>query len=159
MVPGSHMAAILLPAQNPGLRATAARERPAGASPPHLCSQCSASWSMLAGQYGWRLEVTFHDSKQHLGFGQAQNQTPRAVARTAPFAGVVYSLVLLWAAAHLEQGGTLSWIVRPWYRSKTAVAFPDLLMALRQELWRTRFSAPPVLAVAPQGTVVGAVVG
>src|SRR5437879_538314 len=98
----------------------------------------------------WTLEVTFHDSKQHLGFGQAQNQTPRAVARPAPFAGVVYSLVLLWAAAHLEQGGTLSWSVRPWHRSKTAVAFPDLLMALRQELWRTRFSAPPVLARRPQ---------
>jgi hypothetical protein len=94
----------------------------------------------------WTLEVTFHDSKQHLGFGQAQNQTPRAVARTAPFAGVVYSLVLLWAAAHLEQGGSLSWIVRPWYRSKTAVAFPDLLMALRQELWTYRFSQPPIRA-------------
>ena len=63
---------------------------------------------------------------------------------------MVYSLVLLWAAAHLEQGGTLGWIVRPWYRSKTAVAFPDLLMALRQELWRTRFSTPPVLARRPQ---------
>ncbi len=91
----------------------------------------------------WTLEVTFHDSKQYLGFGQAQNQSRRAVARTAPFTGVVYSLVLLWAAAHLEQGGTLSWIVRPWYRSKTAIAFPDVLMALRQELWRTHFSVPP----------------
>jgi hypothetical protein len=101
---------------------------------------------MLARQYDWRSEVTFHDSKQHLGFGQAQNQTPRAVARTAPFAGVVYSLVLLWAAVHLEQGGTLSWMVRPWYRSKTAVAFPDLLMVLRQELWMYRFSAPPLTA-------------
>ena len=94
----------------------------------------------------WTLEVTFFDSKQHLGFGQAQNQARRAVARTAPFAGVVYSLVVLWAATHLEQGGTLSWIVRPWSRSKTAVAFPDLLLALRQELWRTRFSAPPMPA-------------
>jgi hypothetical protein len=87
----------------------------------------------------WTVEVTFHDRKQHLGFGQAQNQTRRAVARTAPFAGLVSSLVLLWAAAHLQQGGTLSWSLRPWYRSKTAVAFPDLLMALRQELWRTAF--------------------
>jgi hypothetical protein len=94
----------------------------------------------------WTLEVTFHDSKQHLGFGQAQNQTPQAVERTAPFAGLVYSLVLLWAAAHLQHGGTLTWIVRPWYRTKSAVAFPDLLMALRQELWRTRFSAPPLSA-------------
>jgi hypothetical protein len=92
----------------------------------------------------WTLEVTFHDSKQHLGFGQAQNQTSQAVARTAPFAGLVYSLVLLWAAAHLQQGGTLSWIMRPWYRSKSAVAFPDVLNVLRQELWRARFSAPPV---------------
>ena len=98
----------------------------------------------------WTLEVTFFDSKQHLGFGQAQNQAPRAVRRTAPFAGLVYSLVLLWAAAHLQQGGTLSWIVRPWYRTKTAVAFPDLLMTLHQELWRARFSAPPLPARRPQ---------
>ena len=109
-----------------------------------------AAFVLQTYAHRWTLEVTFHDSKQHLGFGQAQNQAPQAVARTAPFAGLVYSLVLLWAAAYLQQGGTLSWIVCPWYRSKTAVAFPDLLMALRQELWRTRFSAPPVPARRPQ---------
>jgi len=98
----------------------------------------------------WTLEVTFHDSKQHLGFGQAQNQTPQAVARTAPFAALVYSLVVLWAAAHLQQGGTLGWIVRPWYPTKTAVAFPDLLTALCQDLWRTRFSEPPLPARRPR---------
>jgi DDE superfamily endonuclease len=100
-----------------------------------------AAFILLTYSRRWTLEVTFHDAKQHLGFGQAQNQAPRAVARTAPFAGLVYSLVVLWAAAHLQQGGSLSWIVRPWYRSKTAVAFPDLLTALQQELWRARFSA------------------
>ena len=109
-----------------------------------------AAFILLTYSRRWTLEVTFFDSKQHLGFGQAQNQTPKAVARTAPFAGLVYSLVLLWAAAHLQQGGTLSWIVRPWYRSKTAAAFPDLLLALRQELWRTRFSQPPVPLRRPQ---------
>jgi hypothetical protein len=98
----------------------------------------------------WTLEVTFHDSKQHLGFGQAQNQAKAAVQRTAPFAGLVYSLVLLWAARHLQQGGTLGWIVRPWYPSKTAIAFPDLLTALRQELWRARFFEPPRSARRPR---------
>jgi hypothetical protein len=83
-------------------------------------------------------------SKHYLGFGQAQSQTPTAVQRTAPFSGLVYSLVLLWAAAYVQQGGTLSWVLRPWYRAKMAVAFPDLLTALRQDLWRARFSAPPV---------------
>src|SRR5207244_5213664 len=94
----------------------------------------------------WTLEVTFHDAQQHLGFGHVQSQAVADVQRTAPFAGLVYSLVLLWAAAHLQQGGILGWIVRPWYRAKTTVAFPDLLAALRQELWHARFSAAPVLA-------------
>ncbi len=110
-----------------------------------FCTDLAAEPTFVLQTYAarWTLEVTFHDSKQHLGFGQAQSQAPRAVGRTAPFAGLVYSLVLLWAAAHQRQGGTLTWIVRPWYRSKVAVAFPDLLTALRQELWRTRFSAAP----------------
>jgi hypothetical protein len=117
-----------------------------------FCTDLTQDSAFMLQTYAarWTLEVTFHDSKQHLGFGQAQNQTPQAVARTAPFAGLVYSLVLLWAAAHLQQGGTLSWIVRPWYPTKTAAAFPDLLMALRQDLWRTRFSTPPVPARRPQ---------
>jgi DDE superfamily endonuclease len=109
-----------------------------------------AAFILLTYSRRWTLEVTFHDAKQHLGFGQAQNQARQAVERTAPFAGLVYSLVLLWAAAHLQQGGTLSWMVRPWYRSKTAVAFPDLLHALQQELWRARFSTPPVPLRRPQ---------
>jgi hypothetical protein len=109
----------------------------------------TASSKSLPVQCGWVIEVTFHDAKQHLGFGQAQNQAPQAVARTAPSAGLIYSLVLLRAAAHLQQGGTLSWIVRPWYRTKTAVALPDLLMALRQQLWRNRFSAPLLPARRP----------
>src|SRR5207253_2776356 len=103
-----------------------------------LCRE--AAFVLETYAHRWTLEVTFHDSKQHLGFGQAQSQTPTAVQRTAPFSGLVYSLVLLWAAAHLQQGGTLGWMVRPWYRTKTAVAFPELLTALQQDLWRTRFS-------------------
>jgi hypothetical protein len=111
-----------------------------------FCTDLDRDAAFLLTTYSrrWTLEVTFFDSKQHLGFGQAQNQAPKAVTRTAPFAGLVYSLVLLWAAAHLQQGGTLSWIVRPWYRTKTAVSFTDLLTALRQDLWRTRFSAAPL---------------
>jgi DDE superfamily endonuclease len=117
-----------------------------------FCTDLSRDAAFVLQTYAarWTLEVTFHDSKQHLGFGQAQNQATAAVQRTAPFAGLVYSLVLLWAAIHLQQGGTLGWIVRPWYPTKTTVAFPDLLTALRQELWRTQFSAPPAPARRPQ---------
>lgn len=92
----------------------------------------------------WTIEVAFHDQKQVLGFEDPQNQTPEAVARTAPMAGLVYDLVLLWYAARLQQGHATGWLHRPWYRSKTAPSFLDMLTAVRQESWRLYFSDPPL---------------
>lgn len=91
----------------------------------------------------WTLEVAFRDQKQFLGFAQPQNQAPRAVARTAPLAGIVYALVLLWYAGQLQHGRVAGWVVRPWYRAKTAPSFLDMLTTLRQESWRPDVSAPP----------------
>jgi hypothetical protein len=34
--------------------------------------------------------------------------------------------------------------VRPWYPTKLAIAFPDLLTALRHALWQAHFCAAPV---------------
>ena len=91
----------------------------------------------------WSLEVSFHDQKQFLGFEDPQQQTERAVARTAPLAGLVYALVLLWAAHRVERGRVIGWVVRPWYRGKTAPSFFDLLTALRQDSRPLVISAPP----------------
>ena len=65
------------------------------------------------------------------------------VARTAPLAGIVYDLALLWYADRVQQGHAPAWPVRPWYRSKTAPSFPDMLTALRQASWRRDIAAPP----------------
>jgi hypothetical protein len=78
----------------------------------------------------WTLEVTFRDQKQLLGFAQPQNQPPRAVARTAPFVGIDYALVLLCYAHQFRTGHAATWGVRPWYRAKTAPSFLDMLTAL-----------------------------
>lgn len=98
----------------------------------------------------WTLEVTFHDEKQFLGLADPQNQTEQAVARTAPLAGIVYALVLLWYAGQLQHGLATDWVVRPWYRSKTAPSFVDMLTAVRQQSWRLYVSAPPCCARCPQ---------
>lgn len=78
----------------------------------------------------WSLEVTNHDSKQHLGFEQPQGWTRRSVERTAPLAMLLYSLVVLWFARE----GHRSWrpLVCPWYTSKTAPSFADMLSTLRR---------------------------
>jgi hypothetical protein len=90
----------------------------------------------------WTLEVTFHDAKPFLAFAEPQCQTPRAVQRTAPFALLVYDLVLLWFAEHVPATTRPSWPVRPWYRHKTAPSFADMLAALRLALGPPRFLEP-----------------
>lgn len=110
-----------------------------------FCTDLGAGAAFILTSYArrWTLEVSFHDQQQFLGFGQAQNQSSRAVLRTAPLAGLVYSLVLLWGAARVRQGGVIGWLVCPWYRTKTTPSFSDLLTVLRQESWRVHVSAPP----------------
>jgi hypothetical protein len=90
----------------------------------------------------WTLEVTFRDTKQCLGVADPQCQMPRAVQRTAPYAFLVYGLVLLWFAEHAASSTTSVWPLRPWYRQKCSPSFPDMLAALRRAGGDAAFSAP-----------------
>jgi hypothetical protein len=110
-----------------------------------FCTDLAVDHAFILEGYArrWTIEVAFYNQKQFLGFEDPQNQTPEAVARTAPMAGLVYDLVLLWYAARLQQGRAPGWLVRPWYRSKTAPSFLDMLTAVRQESWHLTFSDPP----------------
>lgn len=78
----------------------------------------------------WSIEVTNHDTKQHLGFEDPQSWTAQAVQRTAPIAMLLYTLIVLWFARE----GHTHWQppTRPWYPQKTAPSFPDMLRTLRQ---------------------------
>ena len=44
----------------------------------------------------WPIEVTNHDTKQHLGLGEAENRKVKAVRRTVPTGLLLYSLIVLW---------------------------------------------------------------
>jgi DDE superfamily endonuclease len=109
-----------------------------------FCTDPTAEARFILEAYArrWTLEVTFHDAKQFLGFADPQCQTPRAVQRTAPFALLVYDLVLLWFAEHAHATTGPTWAVRPWYRHKTAPSFADMLTALRGTLGPPRFLEP-----------------
>ena len=90
----------------------------------------------------WALEVAFFHAKGKLGFEDPQNRTEHAVERTAPMALWLYSLVVVWylrTGQHLRSArlGTL-----PWYTSKAAPAFSDMLATLRRSSWLERLSVP-----------------
>lgn len=92
----------------------------------------------------WSVEVTFHDSKQHLGFEEPQGWTRRAVERTAPMAMLLYSLIVCWYCreghAHYRP------LLRPWYTSKLHESFADMLATLRRQSLRES-----IFAWAPRG--------
>ena len=90
----------------------------------------------------WSLEVAFHETKGKLGFEQPQNRTERAVERTAPFALLLYSLVVLW---YVQSGHKLRAArpkAMPWYSAKVAPAFSDMLATLRRASWAERLFEP-----------------
>jgi hypothetical protein len=98
------------------------------------CTDLSVTVAFLLETYAtrWTLEVTFFLLKGLLGFDEPQNQTALAVRRTAPFAGLVFALIILWYATELEAGRAATWLVRPWYRRKATPSFTDVLATLRQ---------------------------
>jgi hypothetical protein len=98
------MAAILLPAGKSGPLVAAARARPPAATLPHLCSRCSASSSMLAGQYGWRLEQGYKQVKHELGWADFMVRSDRAIRRHWQLVCCAFSFC--WRAWFAEEAGT-----------------------------------------------------
>jgi hypothetical protein len=88
------------------------------------------SWYALR----WSLEVTFHDSKMHLGFEEPQGWTRQAVQRTAPVAMCLYTLIVVW----FVQDGHRHYqpAIRPWYLTKPHATFTDMLATLRRQTLR-----------------------
>src|SRR5204862_3213179 len=70
------------------------------------CTDRTASVAFILETYAcrWTLEVTFFLLKGLFGFEEPQNQSVLAVRRTAPFAGLVFTLIVLWYATELPAG-------------------------------------------------------
>jgi hypothetical protein len=101
----------------------------------------SAEQVVEAFSHRWPLERTFQDCKQKLGMQEPQTQLPRSVRRTAPFAMLVYSLVVLWyiTTGH-QQSRQLRSYRDPWYEKKLGrPSFIDMLATLRRLGWARGF--------------------
>lgn len=120
-------------APNRPLRVVATDALRGGRGQQAFYSTCvDATAEQVIGWYAmrWSLEVTNHDSKQHLGFEEPQGWTRRSVERTAPLAMLLYSLIVLWFAR--EGHRQYRPLTGPWYTSKTAPSFADMLGTLRR---------------------------
>lgn len=95
------------------------------------CQEAKARQVLAWYAQRWSLEVTFHDTKQDLGFEDTPGWTRRAVERTAPLALLLYSLIVLWYVHYAASRNDFTRL--PWNHSKQLPSFRDMLLALRRE--------------------------
>ena len=82
----------------------------------------------------WQLEVTFRETRDHLGVETPRQWSDLAIARTTPCLLGLFSLVTL-LAAQLNSPTRQTVATAAWYR-KTQPTFSDTLAAVRREFWR-----------------------
>jgi len=82
----------------------------------------------------WGLEVTFEESREHLGVETQRQWSDRAIARSTPTLMGLYSCVCL-MANQLKQVESLKVETTSWHQ-KEHVAFSDMLRAVRMVIWR-----------------------
>jgi DDE superfamily endonuclease len=125
------------------VRLVLVRDRDEGPMLALVTTDLAATAADLVARYAarWAIEVTFFDTRQTLGVGQARNRTAQAVNRTWAFGMYVYTIVVLWYALHGQQSGIVAdrRVHAPWYLSKTDPSFADMLTALRRTLIAARF--------------------
>jgi DDE superfamily endonuclease len=84
----------------------------------------------------WQVEVTFEESRAHLGIETQRQWSDRAIARTTPILLALYSLVTLMAQECLATG-QLPVRAAAWY-TKTQPTFSDTLAWVRRWLWSSQ---------------------
>ena len=85
----------------------------------------------------WRLEVTFHEVRDHLGVETQRQWSDWAIARSTPALLSLFSLVTLLANTHAQKG-KIPIRQDAWY-CKTLPTFSDALALVRQEVWQHRY--------------------
>lgn len=80
----------------------------------------------------WQIEVTFAETRAHLGVETQRQWTDKAIARTTPALLGLYSLISLWAGDLLSSDSTP--YAAAWYR-KASLTFSDAIAAVRLQLW------------------------
>lgn len=100
-----------------------------------LCTDLNLDAEQIVSYFvhRWQLEVTFEESRAHLGIETQRQWTDKAIARTTPALFGLFSLVTLMAHQILQSEPCL---VRQaaWY-AKDHATFSDAIALVRRKLW------------------------
>jgi hypothetical protein len=119
---------------------------PAGKYDPkaYLCTDVARPPLEIVQAYmkRWPLEVTFEESRAHLGVETQRQWSDKAIERSTPVVLGLYSLVTL-LGHELTREGQVPVQQTAWYHKEQAT-FSDVLAVVRRELWGNfRFCTSP----------------
>ena len=107
-----------------------------------LDATCVIEWFVLR----WNIEVTFEEIRSQLGFETQRHWSKKSINRVTPILMGLYSLVFLFALERMKKYPIKAQSTA-WYKKTNLVTFSDLLVFIRQPIWRQRiFGDSPHLA-------------
>ncbi len=86
----------------------------------------------------WGVEVTFQESRRHLGVETQRQWTDKAVARSTPTLMSLFSIVCLMALRLISKGKELIPQTTAWYQKQDAT-FSDVLTFVRRYIWADKY--------------------
>lgn len=100
-----------------------------------LCTDWHATPSFILECFvqRWQMEVTFEETRAHLGIETQRQWSDNAIARTTPCLFGLYSIVTL-AAQHLFSTGQVYLRSTAWY-AKPQATFSDTIASVRRWCW------------------------
>lgn len=101
-----------------------------------FCRDASVEVVRLLETYAgrWGIEVFFKEAKQLLGFADSCARKQASVLRVAPFAGLLYTALVIWFLEGAHQSPLAIPPLRPWYTHKRGLCFADILRAAQRAL-------------------------
>ncbi len=86
----------------------------------------------------WNIEVTFEETRAHLGVETQRQWSDKAIARTTPCLMALFSLTCLFAIEMLKSQ-TLPILSTAWYNKKSEATFSDILAFVRRSIWAENY--------------------
>ena len=100
-----------------------------------LCTDLQAEPRQIVDWFisRWQVEVTFEETRAHLGVETQRQWSDLAILRTTPALFGLFSIVVLWMH-DLTRVRAIAPKTAAWY-PKTALTFSDAIAAVRREIW------------------------
>ena len=83
----------------------------------------------------WNIEVTFSETRAHLGIETQRQWSDQAIARTTPLLMALLSILVLVAVKMHETKKLVVQETTSWYDKKGELTLADILMVIRRSIW------------------------